>query len=68
MAGYYVSMVALPNGEHEVHASGCRRLPGIKHRVYLGDFLSCRPAVTEAETYYRHVNGCPTCCNACHTG
>ena len=67
MARYYVDMKAQPNGEHEVHTSGCRRLPDIQHRIYLGDFLSCHPAVTEARDYYPHVNGCPACCNACHT-
>ena len=67
MARYYVNMDAQPNGEHEVHTSSCSRLPSIQHRVYLGDFVSCRPAVTEAQTYYRQVNGCRACCHACHT-
>ena len=67
MARYYVNMDAQPNGEHEVHTSSCSRLPSIQYRVYLGDFVSCRPAVTEAKTYYPHVNGCRACCHACHT-
>ena len=65
--GITVNMDAQPNGDHEVHTSECSRLPSIQHRVYLGDFLSCHPAVTEAQTYYRQVNGCRGCCHACHT-
>jgi hypothetical protein len=67
MAARYVSMEPEPNGEHEVHASGCRRLPDFRRRIYLGDYLCCRRAMTEAGNYYRHVNGCPACCHACYS-
>ena len=66
MARYYVNMDAQPNGEHEVHTSGCSRLPSIQSRIYLGNFISCHRAVTEGRSYYSHVSGCHACCNACH--
>ena len=67
MASYYVDMIAQPNDEHEIHIGFCNRLPSIQNRIFLGDFLSCRRAITEAEKYYPQVNGCHCCCSACHT-
>ena len=66
MAAHYVSVEPEPVGGHEVHASGCRRLPDIRRRIYLGDFFSCRHAMTEAGNHYPHVSGCPTCYSECH--
>jgi len=67
MASYYVSKKAQTNGDHEVHAVGCRWLPLPENRVYLGDYSSCRPAVREAKRHYDQVNGCFYCANECHT-
>ncbi len=47
-------MNAQPNGEHEVHTGDCSRLAPIQHRVYLGDFFSCRPAMTEAKLHFHN--------------
>lgn len=65
---YFVDAIAQTNGDHEVHASSCLRLPRPSHRRYLGDFASCLPAVKEARKCYTRVNGCSDCANACHTG
>lgn len=67
MAYYYVNKNAQSNGDHEVHVSGCSRMPAIENRTYLGDFSSCKPAVAEAKRYYSQSNGCYYCCNSCHT-
>ncbi len=67
MARYYVSKNAQSNGDHEVHKSDCSFLPETENRIYLGDFVWCSPAVAEARTYFRQVNGCFYCANACHT-
>lgn len=67
MAAYYVNKNAQSSGEHEVHTKGCSYLPNVENRKYLGDFSSCKPAVTEAKKHYSNVDGCYYCCNACHT-
>lgn len=65
---YFVNAIAETNGDHEVHASMCLRLPRPSSRRYLGDFASCVPAVKEARKRYTRVNACSACANACHTG
>ncbi len=67
MARYYVNKNAQPNGDHEVHKFECSFLPQVENRIYLGDFASCAPAVTEARKHYRQVNGCYFCAKPCHT-
>lgn len=65
---YYVNRQAQPNGDHEVHTSGCSYLPVEGNRQYLGLFSTCAEAVREATGYFRQVNGCYWCSRACHTG
>lgn len=67
MSDYYVNKNAQWNGDHEVHTSECSYLPQPANRIYLGNFSSCRPAVTEAKKYYNQVNGCYHCSYSCHT-
>ena len=67
MARYYVNKNAQTNGDHEVHKTGCSFMPLQENRIYLGDFVSCGPAVREAKRYYAKANGCFYCSNACHT-
>jgi len=64
---YYVNKNAQANGDHEVHVLSCSFVPAVENRIYLGEFSSCRPAVTEAKKHYPQSNGCYYCCNACHT-
>jgi len=66
MASYYVNDNAQPNGDHEVHVSGCAYFPS--NPTYLGEFSSCAPAVTEAKKKWSQSNGCYYCCRPCHTG
>lgn len=67
MARYYVNKNGQTNGDHEVHTSTCSWLPDAENRIYLGEFLTCWPAVLEARKYYTQVNGCYYCSNGCHT-
>ncbi|HEU4576399.1 MAG TPA: hypothetical protein VFS36_15460 [Chitinophagaceae bacterium] len=64
---YYVSKIREANGDHEVHESTCDWLPIPENRIFLGEFTSCREAVTAAKKYYTQVNGCYYCSNECHT-
>lgn len=68
MAYYYVNKNAQANGDHEVHKQGCSFMPEANNRIYLGDFLSCSPAVQKAKEYHSQANGCYYCSPACHTG
>ena len=67
MRKYYVNKQAQANGDHEVHESGCNRLPSIENQMYLGEFLYCSSAVTEAKKTYSKSNGCYYCSRSCHT-
>ena len=64
---YYVNKNA-PNGDHEVHTTGCPKPPLEENRISLGLHDHCRTAVADAKKLYAHVNGCYYCCNPCHTG
>lgn len=65
MEHYYVNNTAQWTGEHEVHKQYCQYFP--RDNTYLGAFSNCRDAVSKARSYYSNVDGCATCCSACHT-
>lgn len=67
MSYYYVNKNKQANGDNEVHVSGCQWMPEEKHKQYLGNYDSCRPAVQEAKRLGYNANGCYYCCRACHT-
>ena len=67
MASYYVNQTAQPNGDHEVHRQGCYWLSLVSSKLYLGDFLTCGPAVAAAKRIYPTANGCAHCSPLCHT-
>lgn len=67
MSSYYVNKNAQSNGDHEVHTTVCPHFPNTENRTYLGDFVSCHSAVTEAKKHYPQSNGCYYCSNECHT-
>lgn len=66
MARYFVSAKAHENGGHNVHAAKCGHMPAPEDRIHLGNFNDCRDAVVAAKKYYPEVEGCNTCCRACH--
>ncbi|TCD29612.1 hypothetical protein EZ456_00930 [Pedobacter psychrodurus] len=67
MKKYYVNKNAQSKGDHEVHDEKCTYLPSSDNRKYLGEFSSCKGAVTEAKKTYSKSNGCRTCSIDCHT-
>lgn len=64
---YYVNKHEQSNGDHEVHDENCQYLPSTQNRMYLGEFSSCKDAVTEAKKTYSKADGCKTCSPSCHT-
>jgi len=67
MAAYYVNRNAQPNGDHEVHKTGCTYMPDANNRTYLGEHSTCQSAVQKAREYFSQVNGCYFCSRECHT-
>jgi hypothetical protein len=65
---YIVNKNSQPNGDHEVHRSGCSRMPYVSNRLYLGEFNNCYDAVAKAREYYSQADGCYFCSRDCHTG
>lgn len=67
MKKYYVNNNKQSNGDYEVHSENCTYLPNIVSKKYLGEFSTCKSAVTEAKKTYTKSNGCYYCSNECHT-
>jgi hypothetical protein len=59
MTHFFVDNRAQPDGAHEVHAVGCKRMASDK--AYLGDFMSCEVAVLEARKEFWQIAGCVRC-------
>ena len=59
MTHFFVDNRAQPDGAHEVHAVGCKRMAADKS--YLGDFMSCEVAVLEARKEFWQIAGCMRC-------
>ena len=54
MARYYVNKNGQPNGDHEVHTTGCSRLPDAVNRIYLGAFIPAHQRLQKrVSTIYR---------------
>ena len=62
MTHYFVDNREQPDGAHEVHAVGCKRMAPDKR--YLGDFQSCEHAQIEARKEYWRTAGCVRCMDA----
>jgi hypothetical protein len=56
---YFVDNRSQPDGAHEVHAVGCKRMANDKQ--YLGDFFSCEVAVLEARKTFWQTASCVRC-------
>lgn len=59
MTHFFVDNRPQPDGAHEVHAVGCKRMASDKR--YLGDLMSCEAAVLEARKEYWQIAGCVRC-------
>jgi hypothetical protein len=59
MTHYFVDNRSQPDGAHEVHAVGCKRMASDKQ--YLGDFLTCEVAVLEARKAFWQTASCVRC-------
>ena len=68
MAIYYLSLKTKQDKKtYEIHKSNCPHLPKARYRKHLGNFLSCKAAVKEAEKYVENPNGCCYCSRLCNS-
>ncbi|MBP2171490.1 hypothetical protein J2125_004682 [Erwinia toletana] len=59
---YYVDTNHSYNDAHVVHTSGCRYLPAVRDRRFLGTFYTTADALLQAKKYFRNAYGCNDCC------
>jgi hypothetical protein len=59
MTHYFVDNREQPDGAHEVHSVGCKRMASDKQ--YLGDFLTRELAVIEARKEFWKIASCVRC-------
>lgn len=59
---YYVDKNHSYHDHHVVHTSGCKYLPRIKDRMFLGTFYTTSDALQQARKYYPNAFGCNDCC------
>lgn len=59
---YYVSKQSGYNNNHVVHAAGCKFIPPLESRLFLGTFYTPAAAILQARKYYQGALGCEACC------
>lgn len=59
MSHYFINNHAAANGNHEVHALGCRSMPPDK--AYLGNFENVGEALVEARKDFWQSSTCGKC-------
>jgi hypothetical protein len=59
MSHFFINNFAEPDGNHEVHLVGCRRMPMDKR--YLGNFHCVAEALIEARKDFWQSSGCERC-------
>ncbi|MBR2658406.1 hypothetical protein IKD57_00720 [Candidatus Saccharibacteria bacterium] len=66
---YYLNLHEQPEGEHEIHVSGCLYFPLAKNAEYLGRYFYATSALAEAKRRYPswNINGCCHCCSEIDT-
>jgi hypothetical protein len=65
---YYVNLNEEPSSDHDVHTAACSSLPLPEHRLFVGDFDTCGPAIDAARKYFATAKGCARCSSSCNTG
>jgi len=59
MSHFFINNHPEPDGTHEVHLVGCKRMPSDKR--YLGNFYSVSEALIEARQEFWQSGGCERC-------
>lgn len=62
---YYIDKDSKDKKENFIHREGCKLV--LENQEYLGDFLSCPPAIKEAKYRgYENASECPNCSESCN--
>jgi hypothetical protein len=59
MSHFFINNFSQPDGSHEVHLVGCKRMPPDKR--YLGNFDTVAEALIEARKEFWQSSGCERC-------
>jgi hypothetical protein len=59
MSHFFINNFPQPDGNHEVHLVGCKRMPADKR--YLGNYYSVSEALIEARKDFWQPSGCERC-------
>ena len=59
MSHFFIDNFPQPDGNHEVHLVGCKRMPTDKR--YLGNYCSASEALIEARKEFWTSSGCERC-------
>lgn len=59
---YYINKAAKADGVPEVHKFSCKYLKGPLKRTYLGLFIHCDAAISEAKKTHPDSVACNKCC------
>lgn len=70
MKHYYFYNYTDKNGNHEVHAGDCSKLPNQENRTYIDYCSNCTEAIAKARKQFpfKSFDGCYFCSKECHTG
>ncbi|MCP2229768.1 Uncharacterised protein [Klebsiella pneumoniae] len=58
---YYINKLPQQNGLYGVHVKGCRHLPPVQQREFLGSFFSASDALRVARLRFGPVTRCQSC-------
>ena len=52
MASYFVDKYPDDDGNHLIHAAGCRKIKSTAGKIYLGKYEHCSSAIIAAQKHY----------------
>lgn len=69
MAYYYINENQQPNGDHEIHTTGCPHPPLMENRIEIGNYTNSHQALAAARARWpkSQINGCAYCCPEINT-
>jgi hypothetical protein len=66
MYRYYINKIKDKQGANIVHKEGCKKMSSKETMEYLGEFISCEPAIFKAQDKGYNPDGCSNCSFTCN--
>lgn len=64
---YFISIRTQTNEHHAVHREGCPFMPDDGKRIFLGDFISSRDALSAGKKHFKNSDICRFCSGEHHS-